>query len=156
MHISYKKWEACAQQLADTKGLKKKKKAVTGVRRPAVVHSTEGSKQDLKLGIWRKREHLKRSIWKRAFEKEDWYSLVRGLNCTLVSGCTFKRPGCTEEWGVKESSPWTLSLTCLWETPDMYTVYNGSQRRIMTPEHTGLESIFQQKPAESVVYVIRC
>lgn len=80
---------------------------------------------------------------------------MRGLNHTLVSGCAFKRLGCTEEWGIKGSSPGTLSLTCLWETQDIDMVCTGNHAHT-TPEHTRTESIFQGKPAESVVYIIRC
>ena len=50
----------------------------------------------------------------------------------------------------------TLSLTCLWETQDMYTAHNGSHQHIVTSEYTGTESGFQGKPAESIIYVIRC
>lgn len=37
----------------------------------------------------------------------------------------------------------------------MYTVYNVRQHSV-TPEHSGTESVSQGKPAESVIYVIRC
>lgn len=95
--------------------------------------------------------------WERPFEKEDRHNLVKGLNCTLVSGCAFKRPGCTEEWGVKESSSWTLSLTCLWEPQDMYvhSVQWESPTHHDTRTHRN-RIHFPTKPSESVVYVIRC
>lgn len=49
----------------------------------------------------------------------------------------------------------TMSLKCLRETQNMYTVCSVHQHTV-TPEHPETESVSQGKPAESVPYVIRC
>ena len=45
----------------------------------------------------------------------------------------------------------TLSLTCQWETQDMYTVDTGSHQHVVTSEYKGIEYGFQGKPAESSI-----
>ena len=93
----------------------------------------------------------------RPFEKEDWHNLVRNLNRPLVSSYAITRPECREDCKMQEGlAMGTLSLICLWETQHMYTVHTGSPQHTVTPEYTGIESGFQEKPAESSIYVIRC
>lgn len=66
-------------------------------RKETSCNTNEWSKQDLTQWMWMEG----RERW---FEKEYEHNLVRGLKHTPVSHCTFRRPGCTEEWGIKRSS----------------------------------------------------
>lgn len=77
---------------------------------------------------------------------------MRGLHCPLGSGCAFTRLECREDWEMHEGlATGTLSLTCQWETQDMYTVDTGSHQHVVTSEYKGIEYGFQGKPAESSI-----
>ena len=119
-----------------------------GVRRPVVTHSTEWPRPDLEQRL---------EGGERPSEHQDWRGLVSGLACPLASGWAFTRLERSEDWErLAGLATGTLSLTRLWETQGMCTAPTGSHQHTVTPEHTGTESGFQGKPAESTTYVTRC
>lgn len=90
----------------------------------------------------------------RPLEKEDWHNLLRDLNRPLVSSIhkTGMQSGLRDAGGVGHGHTELAG-----GKPNICTQCTlGVTSILVTPEYTGIESGFQEKPAESSIYVIRC